>query len=66
MYVDLCPRVVLFRANTKNLAICGAAYPRIILKARIIIISFSPLLLAHSFSTYLHSLFWEARICVDI
>jgi len=29
-------------------------------------ISCSPMLLVHSFSTYLHSLFLEARIYVDI
>jgi len=55
------PRVALFGVNTKNLANCGAFFPLI----RLNYIS-CPVLLVHSFSTYLHSLFLEDYILVDI
>src|SRR6218665_449491 len=48
------PRVALFGVNTKNLANCGVFFPLI----RLNYIS-CPVLLVHSFSTYLHSLFLE-------
>src|SRR6218665_1895917 len=58
----LYPGIALFCADTKNLANCGASIPLIILNA----CSCSPMLLVHSFSTYLHRLFLEACIQVAI
>jgi len=56
----------LVGANTKNLSNSSASLTLIILKTCIIIASWSPILLVHSLSTYLHCLFVEVRIGVDV
>jgi len=54
--------ICLFGINTENLANCGDFFPLIGFNY----IACSPVLLVHSFSTYLHSLFLEDPILVDI